>query len=358
LKRFAEGLQALPAEGHEWIYGRLNGSDFAVLAAGADNAEELGRRVTAELGLIAKDLDIDADCALPVGATPYQFGERLPDVLSRCDAALAAAVEEGGSAVQIVTAATTLADADTERTPDAREWQQLIDQSLSAKRLRIVTYPVVNAQQQLMHGECVARLQLADSGDWLPAGQFMPWMSRLNMTPMLDLAMLELALAKLPEVEGDLCLNISAQTLQRSENLNHISARLAAEPVLAKRLWLEVPEHGVFQYLDHFRNLCTLLKPLEVKLGIEHVGHQVSRLGQLHDIGFDYIKVDSSFVQDVDQSQGNQVFLRGLGMIARSIGLLTIAEGVRSDAEFKALIDLGFDGATGPGVGVGVKRGE
>jgi EAL domain-containing protein (putative c-di-GMP-specific phosphodiesterase class I) len=132
--------------------------------------------------------------------------------------------------------------------------------------------------------------------------------------------------------------------------MDRIAGKLASAPELAKRLWLEVPEHGVFQNLDSFRILCAMLKPAGCRLGIEHVGHQVSRIGLLHDLGLDYIKVDASFVRNLHENQANQVFLRGLAMIAHSIGLTALAEGVQTEPEFRTLVELGFDGATGPAI--------
>jgi EAL domain-containing protein (putative c-di-GMP-specific phosphodiesterase class I) len=106
----------------------------------------------------------------------------------------------------------------------------------------------------------------------------------------------------------------------------------------------------VFQNLEQFRVLCALFKPSGCRLGIEHVGHEVSRIGELHDLGLDYMKIDASFVQGVEQNAANQVFLRGLAIIAHSIGMRAIGEGARADAEIRSLRELGFDGVTGPAV--------
>jgi EAL domain-containing protein (putative c-di-GMP-specific phosphodiesterase class I) len=132
--------------------------------------------------------------------------------------------------------------------------------------------------------------------------------------------------------------------------MHRLASRLGETPELAKRLWLEVPEYGVFQNLENFRILSALLKPVGCRIGIEHVGHQVAHIGELHDLGLDYLKIDASFVHGIDQNQANQVFLRGLAMIAHSIGLSAMAEGVGTEAEFRTLVELGFDGATGPAV--------
>src|SRR5690606_25816966 len=112
----------------------------------------------------------------------------------------------------------------------------------------------------------------------------------------------------------------------------------------------EVPERGAFEHLEEFRMFCNALKPLGCKIGIEHVGAYVSRLGELHDLGLDYIKIDVSVVSGIDNNTGNQAFFRGLCLIAHSIGLMTIAEGVQTEAEMNQLPELGADGMTGPAI--------
>ena len=85
-------------------------------------------------------------------------------------------------------------------------------------------------------------------------------------------------------------------------------------------------------------------------MGIEHFGRQFSEIGRLHDLGLDYLKIDASFIRGLEANVGNQSFLKGLTTIAHGIGMKVIAEGVANEAELAVLADVGFDGATGPGV--------
>jgi EAL domain-containing protein (putative c-di-GMP-specific phosphodiesterase class I) len=70
----------------------------------------------------------------------------------------------------------------------------------------------------------------------------------------------------------------------------------------------------------------------------------------LHDVGLDYIKIDVSIIKDIDTNEANKTLLRGLSMIAHSIGVLAIAEGVETDNEQSTLKQIGIDGMTGPGI--------
>ena len=76
-------------------------------------------------------------------------------------------------------------------------------------------------------------------------------------------------------------------------------------------------------------------------------------MGELYDVGLDYLKIDSVMIRDIDQNLGNQTFLRGLCTIAHTMGMMTIAEGVLSQQEAVCLKGLGFKGMTGPGIVLG-----
>jgi EAL domain-containing protein (putative c-di-GMP-specific phosphodiesterase class I)/GGDEF domain-containing protein len=349
IKRFADALRAMSPEGAEWVLGRLNGSDFAVLAPVGDDALALARRVHDSMLMLARELKLEEVCRMPTAATAYRFDEKLGAVLARVDAALASACAENADPVQIATGDQS-GVLGALKAADLATWGRQLDEALASGWVKLQSYPVIDAKGALLHAECVARLRLRPDGDWLAAGEFMPWVSRLGYGPRLDEIVIGLALERMRHGADALCVNLSAQAMNDPMLLHRIAARLVAEPQLSQRLWLEVPEHGVFQHLEQFRILCALLKPAGCKLGIEHVGHQVSRIGQLHDLGLDYMKIDASFVNDLEQNPSNQVFLRGLAIIAHSIGLSAIGEGARSEAEIASLLELGFDGVTGPAV--------
>jgi EAL domain-containing protein (putative c-di-GMP-specific phosphodiesterase class I) len=105
-----------------------------------------------------------------------------------------------------------------------------------------------------------------------------------------------------------------------------------------------------FRRLEDFKRLCERVRLYKTRIGIEHVGHQLADIGKLHDVGLDYLKVDATFVRDVDSNIANQTLLRTLCTVGHSLGLRIIAEGVRNRDEWHALVDLGMDGLTGPGI--------
>jgi EAL domain-containing protein (putative c-di-GMP-specific phosphodiesterase class I) len=83
-------------------------------------------------------------------------------------------------------------------------------------------------------------------------------------------------------------------------------------------------------------------------VGIEHFGRSASGMLRLYDLPLSYIKIDGSYVHEIDQHTGNQQLLKEIVKMASSLGVLTIAEQVRSEGEWTKLQALGLSGATGP----------
>lgn len=348
LKRWVDGLRALPIQASERLVGRLNGSEFCLLVLTEDDPDGLARRVAQMLHQIAAELDLQDTLHLRLAGTVFHYGESLSAILARADAALAGVDSSGTEAGVMLPAEAPLPSLLRNTSPD--QWHQRIQAALAQSRMRLIDYPVIESTGRLLHRESVARVRLADEDEWLSAREFLPWMARFGDLAVFDQRVLELALESLRHgSDAAMCINLSAQSL-RDVSTARIAATLAAEPALARRLWIEVPEAGVFQHFELFRAFCACLKPLGCRIGIEHMGYQVARSAQLYELGVDYLKIDASFVLNIDRNVGNQIFLRGLLLIAHAIGVQAIAEGVTTGAELDTLFKLGIDGATGPEV--------
>ena len=346
LRSCAAVLQEAARQGTDVLAARLNGADFALIVAGRNTIRPLAERLLSNLMQEAAPYVGEAAAAY-IGFGSFARGSEVSGVLAQVDAALAAAEAGGDNAVREASQVTG-----EEAPRSAEEWLTLIRQALDRRWVKLISFPVVDFRQRLLHRECPLRLMLDERGDWLPAGQFLPIAERLRLTFRLDLAAVALGLEELsskPDLSG-LAINVSASSLQNAAFKAELHKLLRNRPQDVRRLWLEVAESGALNHFEAFRALCGELKGLGCKVGIEHFGRQFSQVGQLHGLGLDYIKVDAGFVRGLEDNPGNQAFLKGLCTIAHGIGIQVIAEGVASEAEMRALAEVGFDGATGPAV--------
>jgi EAL domain-containing protein (putative c-di-GMP-specific phosphodiesterase class I) len=328
------------------VAARLNGADFAVLLPGEKAAYATGVNLLEGLARTAGPY-VNGAATAWIGVGKFSQGADVGTLLSHIDMALASAESDGVDAVR-----EALQDTVDELPRTADQWAAMIRNALEKHWVRLISFPVVNAQGNLSHRECPLRLMFDEKGEWLPAGRFLPAAERLRLTPALDLAAVGLGLQELrrnPSLPG-LAINLSGSSLEDAEFLPKLISLLETQRELSSRLWLEVAESGALMHLDALRKLCRALTAVGCRTGLEHFGHQFSQIGLLHDLGLDYLKVDASFIRGIDSNAGNFAFLKGLCSIAHNIGLLVFAEGVATDAELAVLLGLGFDGATGPAV--------
>jgi EAL domain-containing protein (putative c-di-GMP-specific phosphodiesterase class I)/GGDEF domain-containing protein len=346
LQRVGSALGTTAQDVPDALAARMNGADFALLLPGRLPGREFADAVLTKLIRVLEPF-ADGGPSAYIGFGGFGPGSALRIVLSQVDAALIAAEADSINGVR-----EALIDTRDELPESNEEWGEIIRGALEKRRLKLVFFPVVDLQNRILHQECPLRLRLDADRDWLPAGRFLPIAEKLGMVPALDRMAVELCLAELErnsELAG-LAVNLSASTVADPESTQAIESLLRRHRAVAARLWIEVPETGVFKHLDDFRSLCRILRNFNCKLGVEHFGRQFSQIGLLHDLGLNYIKFDASFVRKLDCNHGNQAFLKGASAIAHGIGMQVFAEGVVTAEEFSALGAAGFDGATGPGV--------
>lgn len=345
LQRLAGALQELCPE-EPCLVGRLNGADFGVLAPGVDSIDEMAQRVFAHAELSINDPSADVEHTVLLGAAVYRHEDEMSQVLTRADVALGRAEAEGGSAIE-------MGDLAVEwriTTSLIAAWKTLIEAALAQKRIQFATYPVLNGQGRLIHYEAPARMQNYQSSLWMSAQEFMPWASRLGLIEQIDGAVFDAALTWLETSDDPLCINVSPQSVCDPMLITRYQQALKRQPGLAQKLWIDIPEFVAYRHPREFRVFCETLKSLGCKIGLEHVGNHICHIGELYDVGLDYLKIDGAIVRDIDQSLGNQTFLRGLCTIAHTMGMTILAEGVLNQRETACLKELGFNGMTGPGI--------
>jgi diguanylate cyclase (GGDEF)-like protein len=348
LRCAGEVIAECPAVGSQGLAARLNGADFAILLTGESDAQATASGLLAALIEAGRPFVNDRAVAwIAIGR--FGQGTDIAALLARVDRALATAEVEGGNSIY-----EAVVDVASPLPRNADQWSQVITRALDGQGLRLGSFPVLDTCSRLSHRESPLRLLTTENGEWLTAGSFLPIAERLKLTPALDLAAVTLGLQDLrsePELAG-LAINISASSVANASFRERLLHLLGVHAEESSRLWLEISESGALRHLAAFRELCLALRASNCRIGLEHFGHQFSQIGVLHDLGLDYLKVDASFVRGIDSNRGNAAFLKGLTGIAHSIGLQVLAEGVATEQEWLILMELGFDGATGPAISV------
>ncbi len=344
IHRIGTGLQNIAEQHSGWIAGRLNGTDFAVITPYVSDAMSTCERIRASsLDAWQQCTGSKDDFIIHVGACYFGLGETSGSILSRADGALATAESQGALHIE-----SGIQDNSLDLPTSLTHWQTVLDNSLQPENLKLNRYPVISASGILLHYEAPAKLKVGS--DWLPAGKFVPWAIRLSMMAQLDRLVFDQAVDAIKQNKDVLSINLSMDAIRNIGFQDHMIRRLQEPRVIASRLLLEVNEYDAINHQPEYRTFCLALKPTGCKIGLKHVGQRFSHIGELHDVGLDYLKVDASIVKDIDRNLGNQAFLRGVCVVAHAIGIHAIAGGVNNQSEIDCLRKLGIDGMTGPGI--------
>jgi len=326
--------------------GRVKGAEFAIVCPSHATAIEAAKDIFERLSskVLPKWQDKVPDL-FHIGAVRYKRNQNLGSLLSSVDEVLAKAANKGSNTYE------ALDDVDAKPAIAAETWRNLLTEAVAGGRLALSFYPVISGDgKSSLHRESVIRLKMDDAGSLMTAGDFMPMAAQLNLTAPLDLGVVKMAIDYLHSSSGDVAVNLSAETIADFHFRNELAKLLKAYPEVCKRLWFEVPEYGVFRQLDAFRDLARSLKALGCRIGVEYFGQRFAESDKLADLALDYIKVHPSYVRGIADNPGNQEFLMGLCKVAHSIGITVVALGVEQPADLALLAQLGFDGATGPGI--------
>ena len=137
-------------------------------------------------------------------------------------------------------------------------------------------------------------------------------------------------------------------SLRDSGFVASLRAQLQAQPRAASLLWLELAESAATGQLDRVRELGRQLRPLGVKVGIEHAGADLAGMARLYEAGLDYVKLEAALSLGIHADPARASFVRGLIGSLKSLGLQVMAEGVVEAADAQALWQAGIDAITGP----------
>jgi EAL domain-containing protein (putative c-di-GMP-specific phosphodiesterase class I)/GGDEF domain-containing protein len=346
LRKISTALEAACSKDDRLISGRLSGTEFAVFCKQTADEFALANQLKEAVSKAAEIDEAELTARFLVVTTKARKMDETASLFKVLEFILNLSGLSEENYLRVINASGIAATESNYLV----EWKTLLNDALANKRIKLEHYPVITTEGALIHNESPVRLQLEENGKWHCAGEFINWAIQLDLIKTIDELVLETAVLLLAQGANPLCLNVSASAMRDRKYIQKAVKLVKQHLQHPNLLSFEVSEVAAFDHLDEFKHFCSKLKAAGCHVGVEHVSLRISRLGELHDIGLDYIKFDASLVRGIDGNETNKTLLRGLCMVAHSIGVQAIAEGVNNQAEIKSLKEIGIDGLTGPGV--------
>jgi diguanylate cyclase (GGDEF)-like protein/PAS domain S-box-containing protein len=351
-----EVLQAIARRVRETLrtgdtVARLGGDEFVLLLTGlrtADEAAVVARKVLeivrAPVRLSRRDFFITGSIGICIFPDDGQDAEAL---LKNADAAVYRAKERGRDNCQLFTP--IMHTAAVERL----EIESGLRQAMGRGELVLHYQPILDLRRREVCGvEALLRWNHPVRG-LVSAPEFIPVAESSNLIVPLGLWTLRTALHEVRRWQEithprlTVAVNLAARHFQQPELVDHIAAALAETGVAAECLVVEITETQTMQNAAAAALTLARLKELGVQIAIDDFGTGYSSLSYLKHLPIHSLKIDRSFVADITEGKGDAAIARAIIMLAHTLQLTVVAEGVETAEQLQFLEKAECDMAQG-----------
>ncbi|MBI5520528.1 MAG: EAL domain-containing protein [Desulfovibrio sp.] len=151
-----------------------------------------------------------------------------------------------------------------------------------------------------------------------------------------------------PAAQGlTLAVNLSPRQFSRQGLTEQIDRALTETGLPPEALVLEITESSIMKHPEASANILTRIKARGVNIALDDFGTGYSSLSALQHLPLDRMKIDMSFVSRITHSAEDREIVRAAITLARSLHLVTVAEGIETEAQRAILTELGCDQGQG-----------
>jgi EAL domain-containing protein (putative c-di-GMP-specific phosphodiesterase class I) len=144
-------------------------------------------------------------------------------------------------------------------------------------------------------------------------------------------------------VLGHMAVNLSGVQIRRDDLASSVEAALAASGLPPQHLELEISEAYVMRHAERDLRQLQQLRAMGVSLSVDDFGTGQSSLAHLRRLPVGKLKVDRSFMADIDRDPAGATVTRAVIGLGHGLGLTVVAEGVETLAQEQFLRDQGCD---------------
>jgi predicted signal transduction protein with EAL and GGDEF domain len=340
LQKVAQRLRFIVREGD--TVARLGGDEFVVMLEdlrletfeSVIQAEMIGNKVLIVLNQFYQLGIHKYHCTASIGITLFNGHEHsVEELLKQADIAMYQAKASGRNAL-------CLYDSEMAIKIAARaELEADLHVALAESQFDLYYQPQVCHNQLIIGAEALIRWQHPLRGLVFP-GDFIPLAEESELIVSIGHWVLEQACAQLKIWEDNeytqnlqLSVNVSARQFYQVDFVKQVSEVLSRNDVNPAKLKLELTETMVLKNIDDIIFKMKALHEMGVLFSIDDFGTGHSSLSTLKKLPFNQLKIDQSFVRDISIDPDDAVIVKSIIVMADSLGLDVIAEGVETEAQ-------------------------
>ncbi len=346
LKQAAERLKGLIGE--EDILSRQGSDEFVIALAktDSDGAFAQCRSIVQAMEdhFLVEGHSLDIGISIGIALYPLH-GKNSHVLLQRADTAVAGAKHNN-------TGFALYAPERDRNSLDRLTMASALRGALRKAELALYYQPKLDIKSRKVCGvEALVRWNRPGYG-MIPPAEFIPLAERTGMIRPLTIWVLNTALRQTAiwhqdGLDIDVAVNISARNLLDTDIVDTVEGILNAWEVPPNRLVLEITESSIMADPERAYDVISRLHAIGVRLSIDDFGTGYSSLAYIKRLPAMEIKIDKSFVQNMDTDENDAVIVRSTIDLAHNMGRKVVAEGIESTDIYDLLDMLGCDTAQG-----------
>ncbi len=324
---------------------RVGGDEFLMLLEGEVDEQTAAQVATRMLATLSEPYSIgsrEVAVSCSIGIVFYPDGGASPKLIARADAAMYAAKRSGGACYCFFEASM---EADAHEQLDLQRDLRL---ALEKKELELYYQPKVDAHSgKVTAAEALLRWKHPVKGMIGPA-TFIPVAERFGLIGALGNWVIEDACRQSRAwrdkgLRMRVAINLSAFQMRQDDLVERITTALARHRIDPSLLTCEITESVAMEDTRATQVTFQRLGEAGVHLSIDDFGTGYSSLGYLRKLPAEELKIDRSFVMDIETSADARAVVDAVIHLAHALGLKVVAEGVETERQRDVLIQMGCD---------------
>ncbi|MCG6858876.1 MAG: EAL domain-containing protein [Salaquimonas sp.] len=222
---------------------------------------------------------------------------------------------------------------------DRRHLENELRRALDRNQLELHYQPLINLEEnRITTFEALVRWNHPERG-MIPPSVFIPVAEEIGFISQIGKFVLETATRQCIQWPKNIsvAVNVSSLQFQQSDVCSVIGAALAKSGLSASRLEVEVTESAMLENVEETTATLKRLAATGVRISLDDFGTGFSSLSYLHTLPLDKVKIDRSFIENVQTDERSLVLLSGVTHLAHELGLSITIEGVETAEQMEIL---------------------
>ena len=267
--------------------------------------------------------------------------ETLEDLMRHADIAMYQSKQAGRNTVRFF-------DPGMQQVIESRaRIEKWLDKALTENQLSLHYQIQIHQDGRIVGAEVLLRWMHPEQGPISP-GEFIPVAEETGQIAQIGQWALEDACRRIKSWENhaqlceiQLAVNVSGRQVQQADFVERVAAVVRKHAIDPRRLKLEITESLMQGDIADIVDKMQRIRELGISFSMDDFGTGYSSLSRLKRLPIDQLKIDRSFVDDIERDNEDVAIVQTIIAMSRALGVEVIAEGIETEAQRKHLVRLG-----------------